>query len=149
MLPQSLYQTSFRTSSLASARKPALASAPHTAATRGDFAARRLADDQPFADAVAHPAGRRRRRRQVDDAAEHARERQRGEQLPAGIDAFERRLVGQRGRQEPPRHAVHRRQHDGLGAEQGRDRWRRRGERRRLDRDDDEVALAEGSRRRR
>jgi hypothetical protein len=107
------------------------------------LAAARLADDQPFADAVPYASGRGARRREMDHAAEHLGERQLRQQEAAGIDALERRLVGGRGGKEPPRDAVHRRQHDGVGADQRRHRRRRGGERRRLQGDHDQLVDTE------
>ena len=62
----------------------------------------------------------------------------------AGIDALERSRTecGDAGA-EPPGHAVHRRQHHGIGADErgecGCERWQRRA----LQRDDDEILGAE------
>ena len=94
-------------------------------------AARGLADDQPFAEAVQHLARRRATAGEMDDAAEHPGKRQCGLYRAVGVDARKAPRVAGKPRcelgrpQEPPRYAVHCRQHDGAFADQ-------RGERRRL-----------------
>ena len=109
----------------------------------------RLTDDQPLPEAMLDASRCRRRAGQVDDAAEHARERQAGEQSAARVDARERRRGGHGGRHEPPRHAVHRRQQHRRWTDQRRDRLGQRRQRRRLDGDDDELRTCRARARRR
>jgi hypothetical protein len=143
MLPQSLYQTSMRTSALASAWKPALASAAQTASTRAGNAAGGLADDQSFADVVAHAARRGARCREVDDAAEDALERQPGEQGAAGSTlasgparAWQREGATTARRSSPAGEPS-------SGPSSGAIASATTGQRRRLDGDDDELLRAE------
>ena len=137
MLPQSLYQMSRRMSlARLGTRSRRSSSAAHDRRQRAPTCRRAGSPTiRPFADAVAHAPGAGVDAREVDDAAEHARERAAG----GAADRRDRRsrAAARRGSaagaREPPRHAVHRRQDDGLGPDQRRHRRRGGGERRRLD----------------
>ena len=137
MLPQSLYQTSLRTSA-----RPSASNRTRRARRRPRRCAptrrRRLADDQPFAEVVADQAGlgheaarwtTQPSTRSIGSAASSR---------PPGSTS--RAAFGRRGRgHEPPGHAVHRRHDDGRGTEQGRDRRCQRRQRRCLEGNDDEL----------
>ena len=143
MLPQSLYQTSMRTSALGLGLKPALASAAQTASTRAE----------------APPAARRR---SVARRCCGARARARGSTPRGGRRSRGRCSSGSRASRAPPGSTLASgacsgmaagRSHQGTPfiagrrtvarAEQRRDRARDDGQRRRLDGEDDEVLRAE------
>ena len=82
-----------------------------------------LADDEALAHLVEHQPRLGRRASGMDDAADDVMDGDRRGNRAERIDAAQR-LAAERGDTvaEPPRHAVHRRQHDRVGAEQGPDR---------------------------
>jgi hypothetical protein len=108
-------------------------------------AAGRLADDEPLAHPVLDEPRLGRRRAGMHHASQHLVERQRARDRAAGVDAVQG-LVTDAGDAvtEPPGHAVHRRQDQGARADERADALGDRGQRRRLDGDDDEVLDAEG-----
>ena len=74
----------------------------------------------------------------MDDAADNLLERNRGRDAAVGIDRRERLTVD-----EPPRHAVEHRHDDGFRTDQRLELGSERGQRGRLDRDDDDILLAQ------
>ena len=104
-----------------------------------------LAEDQPRAVVVAHQPRLGGRRRKVHDTADDALGRHGARKQPARIEALEVQLalaVGQ-AIEEPPGHAVHRRDDAGRCAEQRRDGGGDLGQALSLDGDDDAVLRAE------
>ena len=79
--------------------------------------AARLADDQTIGCDVPDQTRLGDGRAHVDDAADDVRKRYRAPDLAVRIDAFERCVADARDAMtEPPRDAIHRRQHDGVRA---------------------------------
>ena len=143
MLPQSLYQTSRRTSALASASKPDSASAAQTAPTRaesppaGSPTISRSPKPCRTRPGSGHEAVRWTTQPRTRAIGSAASSRPPGSTLSSG--GSDRRGRGH----EPPGHAVHRRQHDGRRAEQRRDLRRERRQRRCLQRDHHQLLRPE------
>jgi len=107
--------------------------------------ARRLADDDAVPAVQPYHAGLRRAGAQVHGAADHAADGKRRGDPAAGVHAVEV-APGDRAAEaveEPPRHAVERRQHGGVRTEQRADARDRTGQRLGLDRQHHEVLRAE------
>ena len=144
MLPQSLYQTSRRTSVLASGLEAGHVERPAHGIDPGRVAAARFADDKPLAETVPDDARSRARARQVDDTA-------RAPGAAAGVPG-----VGRRDRHSPaaplpagPPAGTTRARRSWLAEGPGRrihqrfDRGGRCRQGGRLDGDDDEILHAE------
>src|SRR6185437_10558855 len=107
-----------------------------------------LTDDQALTAVVPYQTRLRRRARRMDDATDNPTRRQRRLDLALRIDRDEPQVAisGAEAMKEPPRHAVHRREHRRFRTEQRSDGRGDTAKRRTLDRYDDQVLRAEGRR---